>query len=211
MWKEEITLEVLDATPNLYDTRIEYQGKSLYASFIYADTDKQKRKLLWQHLVNVAEVRDSSWFITGDFNDLICNEEKVGGPERAEGTFVDLRTFYSEGDLYDLQHSGDPLSWRGQRGDHLVRCRLDRVTGNTKWAEDFPTARCMYLAYEGSDHKPVLSIFEPGERKRRGIFRYDRSLKDNPEVTEIVKQAWTEANNKSIAGRIVAVRGAISL
>ncbi|XP_013745364.2 uncharacterized protein LOC106447969 [Brassica napus] len=171
LWKEEIKLEVLDATPNLYDTRIEYQDKVFYASFIYGDTDKQKRKVLWQYLVSLAEMRDSSWFITGDFNDLICNEEKVGGPDRAE----------------------------------------DRAAGNSKWAEDFPTARCMYLAYEGSDHKPVLSIFEPGEKKRRGIFRYDRRMKDNPEVTDIVKQAWKESSNKTISGRIAAVRGAISL
>ncbi|WZZ75662.1 hypothetical protein YC2023_087032 [Brassica napus] len=211
LWKEEIKLEVLDATPNLYDTRIEYQDKVFYASFIYGDTDKQKRKVLWQYLVSLAEMRDSSWFITGDFNDLICNEEKVGGPDRAEGSFGDFRMFFSEGDLYDLPHSGDPLSWRGQRAEYLVRCRLDRAVGNSKWAEDFPTARCMYLAYEGSDHKPVLSIFEPGEKKRRGIFRYDRRMKDNPEVTDIVKQAWKESSNKTISGRIAAVRGAISL
>lgn len=92
-----------------------------------------------------------------------------------------------------------------------MRCRLDRAAGNSKWAEDFPTARCMYLAYEGSDHKLVLSIFEPGEKKRRGIFRYDRRMKDNPEVTDIVKQAWKESSNKTISGRIAAVRGAISL
>lgn len=211
LWKQEIKLDVLDATPNLFDTSIEYQGKLFYASFVFGDTDKNKRKLLWNHLTSLAISRDSSWFITSDFNDLLSDEEKLGGPTRPEGSFYDFRTFFSEGDLYDLRHTGDPLSWRGQRGEHFVRCRLDRAAANTKWAEMFPSAWSRYLAYEGSDHKPILSVFEPAKKKRQGIFRYDRRLKDNPEVTAIIKEAWILAKHKPISGRIAAVRGAISL
>lgn len=116
------------------------------------------------------EARDAPWFVTGDFNDLISNEEKTGGPARPEGSFTDLRTFFLEGELYDLQHSGDPLSWRGQRGDHLVRCRLDRAVANTAWAKLFPTARCRYLEYEGSDHKQLLTLLEPHKKRRQGLF-----------------------------------------
>lgn len=123
---------------------------------------------------------------------------------------MDMRKFYAEGDLFDLPHSGDPLSWRGQRGDHLVRCRLDRAATNSSWAERFPTARCTYLAYEGSDHKPLLTIFEPSKRRRRGIFRYDRRLKDYPEVTELIRATWKKAHLCSVTERISQVRGAIS-
>lgn len=162
------------------------------------------------HLVNLADLRDSPWFITGDFNDLLSNDEKTGGTERPEGSFSDLRTFFAEGDLFDLQHLGDPLSWRGKWGDHLVRCRLDRAAANTSWAERFPTAHCHYLSYEGSDHKPLVSVFEPSRRKRPGMFRYDRRLKDNPEVTELIQSTWKGATNRPVLDRIASVRGAIS-
>ena len=76
-------------------------------------------------------------------------------------------SFFSEGDLYDLHHFGDILSWRGQHRDHLFRCRLDRDVTN----------RFQYLAYEGSDHKPIISFLEPGKKKRRGIFKYDSGLR----------------------------------
>lgn len=182
-WKQKINLEVLDATPNLMDTCIDLEGKRFYASFVYGDCDIYKRKLLWNHLVNLAESRDSPWFITGDFNDLLSSDEKLGGPQRPEGSFSDMRTFFAEGDLFDIQHTGDSLSWRGQRGEHFVRCRLDRAAANTRWAERFPTATCRYLAYEGSDHKPLITVFEPGKKKRKSMFRYDRRLKDNSEVS----------------------------
>ena len=209
-WKQEIKLEVIEANANLIDTEIEVEGKRFFASFIYGDTDHHQRRNLWDYLVSLTEERDAPWYITGDFNDLLSNEEKTGGTQRPEGSFMDMRKFYAEGDLFDLPHSGDPLSWRGQRGDHLVRCRLDRAATNSSWAERFPTARCTYLAYEGSDHKPLLTIFEPSKRRRRDIFRYDRRLKDYPEVTELIRATWKEAHLCSVTERISQMRGAIS-
>lgn len=167
------------SSANVVDTRIEFQGKIFYASFVYGSTDRTQRNLLWTQLLVSAEARDAPWFLTGDLNDLLKGDEKVGGPDRAEGSFSDLRTFFAEGDLYDLHHSGDPLSWRGQRGTHLVRCRLDRAVANSTWAEMYPTARCQYLEFEGSDHKPLLSFLDPTIMRRRGLFRYDRRLNSN--------------------------------
>ena len=210
LWKQEIKLTVISACTNLIDTSIEYEGKLFYASFIYRDTDKPKRRLLWEHLLSLNASRDAAWFITGDFNDITCEAEKDGGPTRAEGSYTNLRTFFSEGDLYDLQHSGDCLSWRGQRGDYLVRCRLDRAVVNSYWAKLFPKARSQYLTYEGSDHKPIVPFFEPDKKKRRGLFRYDQRLRDNPEVKELVNKAWKEATNCSVHDRISLVQTVIA-
>lgn len=51
----------------------------------------------------------------------------------------------------------------------FVRCRLDRAVANSYWAELYPTARSQYLEYEGSDHKPLISFFEP-DSKKKGCF-----------------------------------------
>lgn len=209
LWKQEVNLQVLSSNANCIDTRIIFEGKTFYASFIYGDTDKPKRRQLWDHLLN-QNAREAPWFLTGDFNDLLSNDEKSGGPMRAEGSFSEMRTFFSEGDLYDLQQSGDFLSWRGQRGDHFIRCRLDRAVANSDWAELFPKARSQYMAYEGSDHRPIISYFEPNKKKRRPMFRYDRRLKDNPEVKELVTQTWKEAGDLPVNDIISRVRTAIS-
>lgn len=66
------------------------------------------------------------------------------------------------------------------------------------------------MAYEGSDHKPLLTVFEPCKRKRRGIFRYDRRLKEYPEVSELIKITWEAARSCSVSEKITLVRGAIS-
>lgn len=98
---------------------MEYEGKKFYATFIYGNTDKMKRRAMWNHLLELKMVRDAPWFLSGDFSDII-NDQKKGGPQRPEGTFIDFRSFLSEGDLYDLRHSGDFLSWRRVRNTHVI-------------------------------------------------------------------------------------------
>ena len=98
-WNPELKLSVLHSNPDVIDTMIEHEGKKFYASFVYASTDRAKRNQLWEFLLRTAEARDAPWFVTGDFNDILNNEEKTGGPDRSEGSFSDLRTFFSEADL----------------------------------------------------------------------------------------------------------------
>lgn len=114
MWKQEIKLCIVSSFENLIDTCIEYEGNIFYDSFIYADTDRPMQRLFWDHFVSINASREASWFIAGDFNDLTSNSKKVGGPERPESSFADLHTFFSVGDFYDLQQSGDCLSWEGK-------------------------------------------------------------------------------------------------
>ncbi|KAF8088754.1 hypothetical protein N665_0530s0009 [Sinapis alba] len=208
-WKKNVTLNIISSEANCIETSIIFEGKCFYSSFVYGNTDRHIRKAQWNQLLARANARDTAWFLTGDFNDLLNANEKLGGPSRPEGSFSDLRTLFSEGDLFDLRHSGDPLSWRGQRGTHFVRCRLDRATANSVWAETFPTARSQYLAFEASDHKPLLSFFEPERKRRRGLFRYDRRLKDNVEVKQIIADSWKSSTGSSISDRITRVRRAI--
>lgn len=210
LWKENVNIEVLSSSNNLIDTIVTFEGKPFFASFIYGDTNILNRRQFWDQLITTNEARGGPWFVTGDFNDIISNEEKTGGPARPEGSFTDLRTFFSEGDLYDIQSSGDPLSWRGKRGDHLVRCRLDRAVANTAWAELYPTARSQYMNYEGSDHKPIITLLEPHKRKRNGLFRYDRRLKDNAEVRELVRAIWENGSRLTVQEKIEESRKAIS-
>lgn len=136
-WNQPLKLSVLSSNADVIDTMIEHEGNSFYGSFVNASTNKTKQNQLWDSLLVTAETRYEPWFVTADFNDILNSEEKTGGTDRSEGSFSDLRTFFSEGDLYDLHHKGDPLSWRGQRGTHLVRCRLDRAVANSSWAENY--------------------------------------------------------------------------
>ncbi|KAG7559487.1 Reverse transcriptase zinc-binding domain [Arabidopsis thaliana x Arabidopsis arenosa] len=209
LWKDHIELETLEACPNFIDTHIKAEGKSFFATFVYGEPDKSKRKSIWEQLSTIGQARSDPWYLTGDFNDIIDSSEKQGGPNRPEGSFIDFRTFMSECDLFDLRHSGNFLSWRGQRHDHLVHCRLDRAMSNSSWAEVYPSGRCEYLRFEGSDHRPLLTCFDLQKKKRKGLFRYDRRLRNNKEVSQLIRNQWKPDEDEDVEKKLSRCRTAI--
>ena len=52
------------------------------------------------------------WFCCGDFNEILFNYEKEGGPPRVERCMVDFRKALEDCDLHDLGFTGDPFTWR---------------------------------------------------------------------------------------------------
>ena len=109
-WKKDIDLTVKHATNNYIDTRILFKGISFHATFVYGEPEVSKRLQVWNEISNLHSTNGGPWFLTGDFNEIIDNSEKSGGPDRAEGTFGAFRSFLSQNDLFDLKHSGSYLS-----------------------------------------------------------------------------------------------------
>ena len=56
---------------------------------------------------------------------------------------------------------------------------------NNAWSDLFPSCRSQYLKYEGSDHQPLLAFLDTTVIKGKGIFRFDRRLKENQEVKNL--------------------------
>ena len=137
------------------------------------------------------------------------NTEKCGGPVRAEGIFVNFRSFLSSNGLFDLKYSGPFLSWRGQRHSHLVRCRLDRAISNSAWAELFPACRSQYLKFERSDHRPLLSFLNTAAKRGNKLFRFDRRLKKNLEIKQLIHEVWNAQDNLAVEFRLAKCRKAI--
>lgn len=93
--------------------------------------------------------------------------------------------------------------------NNLSSCRLDRAMGNSSWTDLFPTCRSHYLRYEGSDHRPLLSVLDSTRKKGNHIFRFDRRLRDNAEVKSIISDIWTTFSHLPVEIRLSMCRRAI--
>ncbi|XP_018479530.1 uncharacterized protein LOC108850504 [Raphanus sativus] len=182
-WKAETDIQILDATKNFIETKASFKNSSIFSTFIYGAPEIPDRQ---------------------------GSTEKSGGIARPESTFVPFRSFLSACDLFDLKHSGNFLSWRGQRHSHPVHCRLDRAIANSSCSDLFPRACCEYLSFEASDHRPILCTLDGKKRKPARVFRYDRHLRDNPEITALVDRIWQLNTSASVSDRIRSVCQAIS-
>lgn len=56
-----------------------------------------------------------------------------------------------------------------------------------------------------------MSFFDPKRKKKKGIFRYDRRLKDNEEVVKLVTEIWSGNTYNTVTQKIDLCRKAIVL
>ncbi|KAG2314561.1 hypothetical protein Bca52824_017683 [Brassica carinata] len=62
------------------------------------------------------------------------------------------------------------------------------------------------VGFEGSDHRPVLVHLNQSAKKKRGLFRFDRRLRDKPEIKELVEEHWTSVSYESVFSKICRIR-----
>lgn len=96
------------------------------------------------------------------------------------------------------------------KGNTFLYFRLDRVLVNLAWSDCFSTGRCHYLNFDTSDHIPVLTVFDSAKRRRNRQFRYDRRLKDNAEVTNMIAKVGNADSSLSLDAKLYLCRKAIS-
>lgn len=112
LWKGDIDLEILASSPNFIDTKLNSARASFHFTFVYGEPVLENRLQLWTTLSTLWSDRNSSWILSGDFNEIVYNREKQGGVTRPEKSFVNFRSFINRNGLMDVKHYGHFLSWR---------------------------------------------------------------------------------------------------
>ncbi|KAG7593940.1 Ribonuclease H-like superfamily [Arabidopsis thaliana x Arabidopsis arenosa] len=200
-WKNDVLLEILSSSQNFIDSKLKFQNSASFITFTYGAPQVENRASVWDEISALGAAREDAWLLTGDFNEILDNSEKVGGPVRAEGSFIPFRSFVSQNGLWDVQHVGNMLSWRGQRHTHFILSRLDRALANVSWSEKYPSGRCRYLRFEGSDHRPLVTYFDPTKVRAKGVFRFDRRLREKVEIRELVSESWRARETESLVSK----------
>lgn len=155
MWKQCYKVTVLQEDKRIIDLQVQMGSLVFYLTCVYGDPVKEKRQAVWERLSDIGMRRDDPWMLVGDFNELLSNEEKLGGAVRSDSTFWDFRNVVDNCKIRDMRSSGNPLSWVGKRDNEWVQCRLDRCFGNDEWYRLFPRSHVEYMAMYGSDHRPL--------------------------------------------------------
>lgn len=133
MWKDSYSVSVLSADKRIIYMEVKFGSIKFFLTCTYGDPVVAKRQEVWERLTNIGLSRDEAWLLAGDFNELMSNEEKVGGAIRHESTFWDFRNMAENCKLKELRYTGNCLSWGGWRERVWVQCRLDRSFGNNEW------------------------------------------------------------------------------
>ena len=99
---------------------------------------------------------DLPWICTGDFNEIVRAEEKLGGAMRWERQIIDFRETLDFCRFQDLGFVGSPFTWCNNQFDGTVTwIRLDRGVATNPWIQMFPSTRVHHISSSFSDHSPL--------------------------------------------------------
>ena len=191
MWKDSYSVSVLSSDKRIIDMEVKLGSIKFFLTCVYGDPVTAKRQEVWDRLVDIGLVRDEAWILAGDFNELMSNEEKLGGAVRSDASFWNFRNMAENCKIRELRFSGNWLSWAGKRDNVCVQCRLDRSFGNNEWFSLFPRSNMEYLELWASDHRPIRICFalEKDDPSRNRFF-FDKRFINKAGFEEVVKKIW---------------------
>ena len=96
-------------------------------SAIYASPRFTEMSVLWNNLINVAELHSMPWVIAGDFNEPLSSADKLGGRDVSIRRSLLLKDCLDRCNMIDLGFSGSRFTWDNHRNAHiLIQERMDR-------------------------------------------------------------------------------------
>jgi hypothetical protein len=85
MWKSNINLELCNFSRYHIDVEaVEADGFKWRCTWIYGEPARDKKWKTWKLLRILSQQSNISWLCLGDFNEILYNHEKKGGPARAQ-------------------------------------------------------------------------------------------------------------------------------
>ncbi|CAN6698982.1 unnamed protein product [Malus baccata var. baccata] len=180
---------------------------------IYASTDDKKRREQWKEVSKrIGQDRDRC-LLLGDFNDILCNEEKEGGNYRPAASLRDFREFVARDELMDLGYEGYPFTWRNKREAMPIQQRLDRGLATLGWYEMYPNTKIKHVILEGSDHALLVLSTDNVPKGKGRQFSYDGRWSKSEDCRNLVGNDWRTQINGSHAyrfcGKLKHLRGSL--
>ncbi|XP_071925834.1 uncharacterized protein [Coffea arabica] len=189
LWTKDT--QIVEVVTTAFTIEAKIEGNESQAAWwfigVYASCDRWIRKEQWRVLTDRSRLWGSKYLISGDFNDILSNEEKWEGVFREERSFKDFRHFIELNRLVDIGFEGHPWTWSNHwDNEGEIRQRLDRALGSMDWFQDFESAKCHHIETLAFDHSLLLLDTNPGiERKKKETNSRSKidSLKQDLEKT----------------------------
>ena len=171
--------------------------KPFLANFsIYASPCLTERKLLWSNIEEVGQLHSLPWLMVGDFNEVLCAEDKFGGNQININRTMAFKACLDSSNFVDLGFAGPKFTWSNKRQiTDLILERIGRCLANPLWRILYPEAAVTHLPRTFSDHHPVLiELSRLNFNTLNKPFRFQSMWLMHLDFPRIVKEAWLENN-----------------
>lgn len=153
-WLNEVPVRLRHFFHRHIDVEVGVRGSSEISRFtgIYGFASNGERVLTWDLLRTLTAQSTLPWMVAGDFNEILSNADKSGGPSRGEAAMARFREALVDCGLSDMGFVGSRFTW----SNRYTKERLDRSCQTTTWRDMYPCSRVVTLPPNKSDHNPIM-------------------------------------------------------
>jgi hypothetical protein len=175
----------------VYDSKGDWM---FWMTAIYAQNHLEHRKKLWKDIETLHSQHQGSWFLMGNFNNVLKSQDRIGGRIVTESEYRDLNTMMNSTSLYEMDSRGDHYTWSNKQRDYAIYPRIDRVIGNIDWHQKDYTLTVMHPSV--SDHALLCLDSAAGtNRNRKSHFKFINSTADLEGFLHVVANSWCKEIN----------------
>ncbi|RYR26599.1 hypothetical protein Ahy_B02g060864 [Arachis hypogaea] len=119
-WNENFSLDIYSWSQNVIAVDIDYLKDNIWkCKFVYGIPKFAQKRLLWRDLFERRDSEHTPQLFIGDFNDIICQDEKEGLHPKPKSQMKDFRKFIDANSLMDLELKGGISPGSATRGTTL--------------------------------------------------------------------------------------------
>lgn len=157
-WDENYSLELNKFGDHFIDMYISNgDGSKWRCTFVYGEPKASQRYVMWDLLRRIKPLGTGPWFMVGDFNEAMWQNEHFSRHKRSNRLMENFREVLLECNLFDLGFQGVPWTYNNkQEGDRNVKVRLDRAVACPQWSLLFPRCKVSHILSSRSDHCPII-------------------------------------------------------
>ena len=202
-WKSLINLTIVGSCKYYIDAIINKGSENeWWLTGFYGEPKTARRTEAWEKLRYLNSQFEIPWLCFGDFNEIIRQEEKVGGVLRSHNQMQLFREVLDECGFMDLGYVGLKFTWARHfdNGDSIWE-RLDRGLATNDWFLKFPGTRVHHLRCDSSNHIPIHIVFsglDPPKRKK--VFWFEEMWLSNPGCFDTVQVVWNRCETELVGG-----------
>ncbi|XP_020272640.1 uncharacterized protein LOC109847811 [Asparagus officinalis] len=150
------------------------------------------RKQLWAELTDIQIlIGNTPWLLSGDFNSVTSDEEKLGGVTLTDADTQDFTNFIKDCDLSQLKTIGCYYTWNNKQDPvSRVWSRLDRTLANDSWINLYNSSQAEYLLPSFSDHSPALITIKEDKIQGKKPFKFFKMWINHDKFLPTVSGIW---------------------
>uniref|UniRef100_A0A803Q6Y9 CCHC-type domain-containing protein n=1 Tax=Cannabis sativa TaxID=3483 RepID=A0A803Q6Y9_CANSA len=192
LWMANIDVTLNSYSMNHFDVLVSLDNcHQFHFTGFYGAPKTHLRINTWNLLSSlVSNDSNTPWLVLGDFNELLSNDDKIGGPPRDDMLMDNFRKTIDYCNLSAIPCKGDIFTWTNKNHhENVVRERLDK--GFDFFIEDTQS----HLDFYHLDHRAIAYvvshwILPATSHKRHSRFHFEQfSLKDI-DCRNIIQDSW---------------------